>query len=183
MCRWSAAGFHSQHFWHMLTNATTHLYRGNAAAALARVESQWEALSRSMLLRVQVARVESYDLRGRCALALARTAGAPERRRLQSLVAADLRRLDREGTPAARAQARLLAAGLGILSDDGAAATAGLEAARRGFEAAGMALHAAVVRRRLAELRGIPDPDADRWFASQGVRDPTRVTATLAPGF
>jgi hypothetical protein len=188
MQRWSAGTFHSQHFWHVLTNANAHLYRGNAAPALERVERQYRPLSRSMLLRVQVARIEFFDLRGRCALALCRTAAGPERRRLKAQVAADIRRLEREATPGALAQAHTLAAGLAAVAEDAAAAASALEVARQGFESASMALHAAVVRRRLGELRGGADGlrlvrEADAWFSDQGVRSPARVTATLAPGF
>jgi eukaryotic-like serine/threonine-protein kinase len=186
MRRWSAVGFHSQHFWQMLTNASAHLYRGDPARALARVDGQWPSLVRSLLLRVQIARIECFDLRGRCALALAATAAGNERRRLEDRVAGDIRRLQREGTPAAVAQAQTLAAGL--VERDAGAACRRLRAALAGFEAAGMALHASVVRRRLGERCGGEEGkglvhEADLWFATQGVKNPTRVTATLAPGF
>jgi hypothetical protein len=187
MRRWSAADFHSQHFWHMLTSANAHLYRGDADRALERVTGQWRSLSRSLLLRVQIARIELYELRARCALALGQTCSGAEQRRLLGTVAADVRRLRREATPASSAQAHTLAAGLAAVTHDAEAAYQSLDAALRGFEGAGMALHAAVVRRRLGQLRGGEEgrrlvAEAELWFERQGVRNADRVTETLAPG-
>jgi tetratricopeptide (TPR) repeat protein len=187
MRHWSAAGFHSQHFWHMLTNANAHLYRGEPARALARVDGEQRSLRRSLLLRVQIARVELLELRARCALALARTSAGGERRRLLGLVAADVRHLRREGTPAATAHAHLLAAGLAAAASHQPATVAALQLGLEAAEEARMGLLAAVIRRRLAEVQGGEagarlQATAEAWFAAQGVKSPARVTATLAPG-
>jgi eukaryotic-like serine/threonine-protein kinase len=188
MRRWSREGFHAQHFWHLLANANTSLYRGDAAGARRRLDRDWKAVSDARLFRVQVARIEGFDLRGRTALALAAQAHGPGLRRqhLRSLEQ-DLRRLRRERTPWARATAALLAAGRATLEDHPSEALRQVEAARQGFEAQGMALHAAVARHREGALRGGDEgarlvAEADTWMRAQGIKNPPRVVATLAPG-
>src|SRR5205823_1912462 len=54
-------------------------YRGDGASALRRMVTGWPAFRRSMLLRVQYARVTLLDLRGRAAVAAARAAAPSER--------------------------------------------------------------------------------------------------------
>src|SRR2546426_8087441 len=54
------------------------LYVGDAASARARLAANWAALRRSMLLRIQMFRIEAHHLRARCALAFARHAPSPE---------------------------------------------------------------------------------------------------------
>jgi hypothetical protein len=60
------------------------------------------------------------------------------------------------------------------------------EAAAKGFDAAGMLLHAAAARRRQgALLEGDKGAAliarADAWMATQAIKNPTRMTAMLAP--
>jgi hypothetical protein len=61
-----------------------------------------------------------------------------------------------------------------------------LEDAALRFTAIDMALYASATRRRLGELVGGTDGDAlvrdaDVWFASNGVRNPEQMTATVLP--
>jgi hypothetical protein len=63
-----------------------------------------------------------------------------------------------------------------------------LAEAARAFDGVDMALYAAVARRRQGELLGGPEgqallAQADAWMAGQNIRNPTRVTAMMAPGF
>ena len=60
-----------------------------------------------------------------------------------------------------------------------------LAAAVARFDAADMALHAAVVRRYMARLSGgvgrMLVEEADAWLTGQGIRNPERLAAMLAP--
>jgi hypothetical protein len=191
MAHWSRRGYHAQHFWHMIAFANARLYRGDPTAAWQRLERDRDALRGALVLRVQVGRIEATDLRGRVALACA--AAAPrERSRWLRLGRRAAGELEREGTPWARALAALLRAGLVALSAQGD--RAGVPSVRRelaracaGFDALGMKLHAAVARACLAGLAPgdgevTPALDPLAWFTAQGVRNPRRLVATLAPG-
>jgi tetratricopeptide (TPR) repeat protein len=189
---WSTEGFHSQHFWHMLANGNVFLYRGDAAGARRRLDRDWGALSRSLVLRVQVGRIEAYDLRGRVALLAAQgasgSAGRSERKAHLASLDRNIRRLVREGTPWSTSLAALLSGGRAALLGAEEEALAALEGARRGFDEIGMAVHVAVASRRTGQLRGGEAGaklvrDADAWLAAQGVKSPARVAATLAPGY
>jgi hypothetical protein len=187
---WSRQGFHSQHFWHMVANVNARLYCGDAEGAYRRVREDWVPLSQSLLLRVQIARIESFDLRARSALAVAQTMNAAgEREPLLRQVERDMRSLRREGTPTAHALAQLLESGrLALASGDREEARRALAQAEQTCRDAGMALHAAVARRRAAAIGPQPDrvralAEADTWFAAQGIKNPARAMATLTPGF
>ena len=127
-------------------------------------------------------------LRSRCALAAA-AAGAGDRAALLKLAERQARSVEREQIPAAKP---LCAAGArGGAACSAAIPTAAvphLEAAIQGFDAAAMALHAAVARRRLGELLGGSGGQelvagADSWMAGEGIRNPARWAAMVAPGF
>jgi hypothetical protein len=186
MARWSRAGFHLQHFLELVARAHIHLYRGDGAAALRAVEAAWPTLRSSFTLRMQVARVWSHQLHGRAALATASTsrdAKALVRSAERSAAAIDDERAG-WGEPLA-AQLR---AGVAARRRDAAGAARHLRDAARGFDAAGMALFAAAARRRLGEVLGGEEgralvEAASAWMRAQGVADPERITAMLAPGF
>jgi hypothetical protein len=188
MRRWSRESYHSQHFWHMVATTNAHLYRGDAQAARTRVDHDWGPLSRALLLRVQIARIEGYDLRGRTALALAAVSGGIPRAELLASAQRNASRLRREGTPVALALAHLLGAGAAAVEGHVDSARRALERALPALQTADLALHAASARRRLGELLGGDEgarlcAEADAWMAGQGIRNPARVAATLAPGF
>src|SRR5262249_23933014 len=81
MSEWSNQGFHLQHYSSLLGRPQCDLYEGRADEAWSRVEATWPALESSMLLRVQMVRIEAHQLRARAALATAR--GPEQRRRLE----------------------------------------------------------------------------------------------------
>jgi hypothetical protein len=185
--RWSRQGYHVQHWYEMTSAANLHLYTGDGAQAHDLVSRRWEPLEDSLLMRIQMLRVEAHLLRSRSALAAA-AASAPDRPGLLKLAERAARRAGRERTPPAPPLAWLALAGACALRGDPAAAVPHLEAAVQGFDAAAMELHAAVARRRLGELLGGSGGQelagaADTWMAGQGIRNPTRWAAMLAPGF
>ena len=71
MQKWTQKGFHRQHYNALLALAQIELYTGNGLVAWKQVSGQWPALSDSMILRVQIIRIEALHLKARCALAAA----------------------------------------------------------------------------------------------------------------
>jgi hypothetical protein len=188
MARWSRHGYHSPHYWHMVGDVSARLYAGEPREAWERVRRDWAPLRRSLLLRVQQARIEFHALRGRAALALA-TATPPGRERdaLLAEARASVRRVRREHTRWGTSLSQLLAAGVAAQSGDGDGARAALAEAASGFDAADMALHAAVARRCDGHLRGgaagaADVTRADAWLAGAGVKNPARFVRLIAPG-
>jgi serine/threonine protein kinase/tetratricopeptide (TPR) repeat protein len=177
LARWSQAGFHFQHYFELFAHGLTDLYAGDGADAHRYVESKWPALKASLLLEVQQNGLEAYHLRGRCALAAGELARAEK----------EARRLLRSKIPWAVPLGEMLAAGLAATRGRRDEAQRLLARAVESLAAAGMRLYEAAARRRLGELSGTDGAAeiarADRYFTSEGVRDPARMTAMLAPGF
>jgi len=185
---WSRDGFHLQHYnFEIFADGQISLYLGEAEAAHRRITELWPALRASMLTQIQQLRIEALHVRARCALAAA--SGASGRARADWLRAAerDARRITRERAPWSRGWIDLLAAGIAAERGDRETALARAHRAAAGCDAAGMALFAAAARRRAGELLGGDDGGAlvaaaDAWMIGQGIRDPRRWTAVLAPG-
>ncbi len=209
--QWSPQGFHLQHLTGLMCQTYLDLYAGAGASAWQRLVRQWPAVARSHFLRAQTLRVLFWDLRARSALAAAteqgrRARGDSEPRALASGAASlanargsdrpstllraaegDARRIAREKMPWSTPIAELLRAGLDVARGDRASALERLGRATAGFDAADMALFAAVARRRRGELLGDAGRElldaADAWMRSRHIHDPARMTATFAPGF
>ncbi len=193
MSGWSRRGYHLQHYRSLMAIGQAQLYSGDAPALLARIHEMWPQLKRALFLGFQFIRLELLHLRARAALA---TAVAPaivplpasERERLLREAGRDARDMERERMPWSDALARLLRAGIAGAEgriEDAASFCAG---ALSDLGEAGMLLHAAAARRRLGELRGGDGgralvAGADAAFAEQGIVNPARMTAMLAPGF
>jgi hypothetical protein len=188
MRRWTKRSFHNQHYFNMSAEAHIDLYRGDPAAAHARVLADWPKLKSSLILRIQTIRVLALGLRGRCALARAAEVSGQERRTLLAAVEVDARLLRKEGLGCSIPQAALLLAGTAALREDASSARAGLERAGEGFDAVGMKAYASASRRRLGALLGGDEGRAlvereNEWQRGEAIRSPDRFTALLAPGF
>jgi hypothetical protein len=162
------------------------LYAGPGLEAWERVRERTPALKRSLLLRVQSARLRWSEMKGRAALSAAMAAAAPE----PFLRAAEMEAeaLLRERTAWAGAPACLLRAGVAALRGAREEARASLQAAIARFDALDMALYAAAARRRCGELTPGERGDrliaaADEWMRGQGIQNPARLAAGVAPGF
>jgi hypothetical protein len=165
------------------------LYRGDAPAAWRTIDQAWPALQRSSLLAVQLDATRFLQVRGRAALALASTLDrqSSAHRMLERRIRKDLRRIEAHRLAWGDPLAQLLRAGLETLRRGPEAALDHLAMAEAGFESADMELYAAVSRRRRGQLLGGADGDrfvreADRWMSGQGIRNPARMAAVLAPG-
>jgi hypothetical protein len=183
---WSRAGFHIHHGNCVHRFAEFALYRGDSAAAWAHIIDLTVKGSRSLLNRVQHFRLSTFDLRGRCCLAQAKSGKDPNRH--LHLAEQDAHRLEREKRSDTRAMALLIRAGVAFARGNLDGAILVLHEAARQFEACDMLAHAAAARRRLGQLLGGDRgqeliAQADAWMTAQQVRNPARLTAMLAPGF
>ena len=186
MQRWSRQGFQLPHWWELFALGNLDLYEGGAAAH-ARIEARWPALASSMLLRIQVLRLEATHFRARGALAAARA--TPAERASRARFAQGLAgKIARERVPWSDALAAAVRAGVAHLGERPEEALVLLDEAIRGFGAADMALMAATAKRRKGELLGGAEGGAliaaaDAFMRAQRIARPERITAMLMPGF
>jgi hypothetical protein len=189
LARWSQRTFHVEHWWAMLGDRQVDLYEGHGAAAWDRVLVEWPRLDASLLrLGVQLTLLEALHLRGRCALARARSAPPGERQDLLAEAERDARRMLKEEQPWSTPLAGLLEAGVAALRGHAGTARHRLAQAARGLEAADMALYAAAARFRLGQVEGgdagrAARQEAEAWLRREGVAAPARFVGMLAPGW
>jgi serine/threonine protein kinase len=190
LARWSEAAFHVEHWWNMLGQAQAELYAGDAVAALTRIRRAWPALESSLLLRVQLTRVEARHLRARAAVAVAAATRNTEESGAALLREAerDARAIEREGLSWSAPLSKLLRAGIDVVRGERPERAATLlRDAIVELDSADMALYAAAARRCLG---GILDGDegralvrgADDWMANETIKNPARMVNMLAPG-
>jgi hypothetical protein len=186
MAQWSQTGFLLQHWQAMHYEAEIELYVGDAARAYDRIVRDEVAFRRSLLGQVQVLRVLTLYLRGRCAIASLdavpseRVARLAEARKLA-------RRLAREKMPWASLDGSILTASVANATGDRPGAIAALRDVLAGATAAEMMLHVAAARYQLGSLLGgeagkTMVAQADEEMASRGVRSAARMAARLVPG-
>jgi serine/threonine protein kinase len=186
MSRWTRKGFYLQHASTFRSLLQLDLYRGRVDSAWERVSAIWPQYTRSMLLRIQMIRIQMLELRARSALA-----AAESRKDAQSLLhsaAKDARRLEREGERWARAHAHYVHAGIAAYHEDAPKAIHHLGLAASIFDAADMLLHGCVMRYRMGEIEGGNEgrrwmAEAEVWIKSQSIESPAKWSRMYAPGF
>ncbi|WP_437313093.1 serine/threonine-protein kinase [Sorangium sp. So ce385] len=184
---WPQRTFLFQHWLALKYRLLVELYRGEAREVWRLGRDGFRALDRSGLLNIQFVRVAAFKLRADAALAVA-SLGAARRERALALAEAEASRLEQEPRPDAQASAALVRAALAASSRRRGEALACLNAALERYEAAEMALLAAVVRRQKGRLVG---GDEGRALVAAAVADlteagiarPERWAAMCAPGF
>ncbi|MGO8998964.1 MAG: serine/threonine-protein kinase PknK [Polyangiaceae bacterium] len=187
MREWSTVGFHLEHYYALLAQANVDLYTGDGAAAHARIEAAWGALSKSSLTYIHLIRVNAFAVRARAALACAQSLPSGERGPTLAIASTATRRLVRERAAWVTPQALLLRAGIERLAGRTAEVIPLLESAASGFDDVGMALHAAATRASLGEIKkgekgkALVDA-ATSYLQDQAVSEPRRWFAIFAPG-
>jgi eukaryotic-like serine/threonine-protein kinase len=190
--QWPYEGFHVQHYQALSGRVDAELYAGEVSKAWSMMSENWGALSRSMLLRVQCARVDMIYRRARCALAVAVGGDLPRGTGSEGMLRfaeRDARQLERENLGWATAGARLIRAAVARLRGEPTETVVSLlDQAEKGFEAVEMHLRAAAARRCRGQLIGGEEgaqlvQKADVLMKSEGVCRPDRITNLLAPGF
>jgi hypothetical protein len=184
---WSGQGFHRQHYNALLAEVQIALYTGDAHAAWEHVTTRWGDLRRAMLLRIQVLRIEALFLRARSALAIA-AHDSPGPAHLIKEAERLARAIEAEHMPWSDPLGWMLQAGVAALRSDRGRAEGLLTRAAGSFQQSGMALHAAVARYRLGELRGNKSgggliEQAAQCMTEQGIVNLEGMLRMLAPGF
>lgn len=183
--RWSQRGWHLQHWHALMRQVEALLYQGRGTEAHRLFQENWKRLSRSHLLRGRISiRVRTLFARGMSALAAAQEQG--DRSKLLREVERDALALEREKASIGDAHATSLRAGVAALRGQGERALPLYAQAETGYETLEMKLFAAGVRRRQGELCGGQRgrtliEAADALMTSQGVKNPERFSAVLAP--
>jgi eukaryotic-like serine/threonine-protein kinase len=183
---WPHEGFHLQHYASMLALAQIELYTGDVEVAWKHVHGQWKALEDSMLMRIQVLRIEAMHLQARAALAsAARSADKTRRLRKARKLA---KTIAHERTAWGAPFATLILAGVAYQEGDRAKARALLSQAMELFDLADIDLYEAVTRRRLGELLNNETgarhiAEADAWMEKRQIKNSTAMTKMMAPGF
>jgi tetratricopeptide (TPR) repeat protein len=184
--RWSHKGFHIQHFTALVALTQADLYQARAASAYSRVESEWSSLSWSLLMRVQILRIEANYLRARCALAAAQ--GAADSRSYLKVAEKQARRLAREKGELALPFVSLIQAAIAYMRGDHARSAGLLATAITDFERLDMSLYAAAAKRRLGQVLGNSKgpgliDEVDDWMRREKIVKPEFMTRMLVPGF
>lgn len=186
MSQWTRRGFFIQHATAFRSLMHLELYRGHVEAAWQRLSAVWPEYSGSMLLRIQMIRIQMLELRARSALALAEMSNDPQAPLQAALHGA--RRLVREGQPWAIAHASFIQAGIAACCEDRWTALHHLTHAAHQYDAADMPLNAWVMRYKMGEIKGEQEgraliATAEAAIRAQAVASPARWSRMIAPGF
>ncbi len=182
---WPHEGFHLQHYTSMHALAQIELYTGDAEVAWKHIQGQWKALEQSMLLRIQVLRIEAMHLQARSALA---TAAVSNDKKHRLKVAGNMaQRIAREKIAWGLPFATLVRAGIAHQEGESSKAVNLLSEAVDNFDLADVDLYAAATRRRLGEIIGSERgrqliDEADTWMRKQEIKNPAAMARMLAPG-
>jgi serine/threonine protein kinase len=179
---WTKRHFHLQHRFGVCTGVDIELYCGDAAAARARLEASWRALTPIMFV-FQNGRIEMRFYRARVALAGASRGDSAALR----AVSAESRRLARENAPWASALAMLLRASVAYAGRRDGAAARRLETAEAALLRCDMFLYAAAARYRRGSITDgeqglLLMESARQMMQSQQIANPSRLAGLLAPG-
>ncbi len=173
--RWSNRGYLAHSYYFFVAEVNRLLYEGKSAEAWAVVQQNWAPLKRSLLLRVQVVRVEANSIRARAAFA----AGALREGKASVCV------LEKEPLPYAAALAGLLRASSALLErKPKGEIIEQLTDARQKLNAAGMKAYAAAAQWSAAKLSKDPKALADVREASAalGIQSADRFLAMMGTG-
>jgi serine/threonine protein kinase len=187
IAQWSHSRFLLQHRHAMLGETDIELYLGNGEAAYERCARDLPAVQRTLLHKVEIIRIATKFMRGRCAVASANA--APQERRKQRLAEARsmVAQLEREVPLYAALFAALVSAAVSNTEGDRPGAIAALRAAIERAEATHMAMHGAAARYALGSLLGSEEGtalvrQAEDAMRAQDVRVPSRLAAIWLPG-
>ena len=184
--------YHVQHWFALEAEAELALYEGRAIEALAAHASDFRALRRSLLLRLQMMRSFSRWLRARLLVAGAKQADDARQARSWRKEAAKLcRKLEREKVVSyPKVFAACVRPALSLQDGNEKGAIQELRDAIAISLEHNMLFHVAGARYRLGTLLGAETAEgkgllaqARAYCEAQGVKDPPRMFETVIPGF
>jgi hypothetical protein len=162
------------------------LYRGDITSAWARMSRVWPEYSRSLLLGIQMVRINLLELRARTAVAMAERDA--ERAIYIQQAKQDAQALEKEGQTWALAHACYIRAAIAACDENSTQAIEHLKLAAENYDAAEMPLRAQILRYRLGELGEDAESrelreNAECWIRDHGIVSPVRWAGMYAPGF
>jgi hypothetical protein len=183
---WPHSGFHLQHYSSFSAMAQIMLYTGDGPVAWKHFNQQWSQMKSSILLRIQILRVEAKYVLARCALAAGEQ--GMETERLLNVAERIAGQIAVEKVRWANPFVSLIRAGVANVRGNSEGAADFLKAAAEGFDAVDMSLYATAARRHLGQLTGGDEgqaliTEADRWMTEQLIKKPEMLARTLAAGF
>lgn len=186
MTRWTTEGYHYQHWTALRYRTYCDLYDQRLVDTMRNLDDNIRQAKEARLFDNQIVRGEAPMLRAYTALACIDAGDGPARWvPVVEKARRELHKLERTWADAA---ALALQAGLARAQGDVSGAVASLRQAREAYHRADMALHAAVMKRRLGETLGGERGeslarDADDAMRARGVQAPARWARVYAPGF
>lgn len=189
--RWTQRGFHVQHLNSLFSEVKLRLYVGDPAPAWQRMNDEWPAIEASLLMRIQMLRIDYRYQHACCALAMAArksSGGEAAAEQFRRIALVDARLLGREGIAWGTALGTFVQAGVVHLEGDDAASARLFARAAEELAAADLGLCAAVARRCRGQLVGgeagaAMVEEAEAWMRREQILDPARMSAIFAPTF
>lgn len=162
------------------------LYLGNASEAWRLITTGWKELQRSLLLMGEHIRMASWELRARAAIACVAQRIDTDRSRAEARRA--IHKIEREHLARFAALPPVFRAGLAAADGDTASAAQLLHEGIGLADQTAMGIFLHPARWQLGHLLGGNEgaelvTNTERWMQSEGVRNPARFSAMIAPGF
>jgi serine/threonine protein kinase len=176
MAMWPASGFHLTHLMELQNRNEVDLYCGRPSVAWDRMQTRWPELQRSLLLRIQHSRLFMLDGRARAALSVGGRDPLGEAEDCAKTIL-------RENAPWALGLGRARLAAVAGARGQAEQAIRLLKQAIEELEVAGLGLHAAANRLRLAALEHTALERTPAWgdLVRRGVVSPEKWMGNFAP--
>jgi serine/threonine protein kinase/tetratricopeptide (TPR) repeat protein len=183
---WPHQGFHLQHYNSLSAMAQVMLYTNDGPVAWKHFNQQWPLMKSSILLRIQVLRLEAKYMLARCALAAAEQ--GMETEKLLAVAERVAQQIAREKVKWSMPYVSLIRAGIAGIRNHSETAADFLKAAAENFQAVDMSLYSTTARRHLGALIDGDEgkqliAEADEWMAAQLIKKPELMAHALVAGF
>ncbi|MBI4852900.1 MAG: protein kinase [Acidobacteria bacterium] len=183
--QWSHRGFHVQHYWELVCQVETTMYRGEGEEGWHFLNFRWSELKKSQYLRVQFVRIEMWHLYARSALAaIAQGAEASPLLKAAELTA---QKIEKEKRHYGHALALLIRAAIAATRNQREEAIKLLESSKEKLIATDMYLFATAADYRKGQLMGgakgkqLMEKACD-WMRAQHIKCPEKMFDMVAPG-
>ncbi len=185
MLGWSQRGFHVQHWYELASNVNTDMYAGDGQGAFERIDGKWREAERSLLMRIISIRNDILFLRGRAALAAARTSKNPKK--LLDVAESDAKKIANAALANAEGWSRTLMSAVHHQRGDRPRAIAEARKAAKALHANDMTLWGHILEHREGQMVGGLEgahlvERAETWMRERGILRPDRFADMLAPG-
>ena len=177
-----------QDYWFLLIKVENYLYKGEGEAAWELVSGAWREIRRSLMLMVQITRIQLFHIRGRAALCCAsQTDDARQREALLREARRCARTLARRRARLSTGLSELLNAGVASVHGDRRRALGHLVSADAVLQQAEATIFRLVAQRRRGELVGGEEgrvlvDEAEQMLRARLIAAPAKLTDAWIPG-